>query len=196
MMFVRDIPEIPEIKNYDEELEAICEIIDDVRESIPVVPEVKILRIRIRRITESVQAGKEILFQIFLAGFENERCSRLWYVGWSNIQWIDERFRIVKDWIENLSEQVQTELNRLQEEKDTLDFETKTDFKTVHDRVGSLKDQIYGQLKEQSDIIWKLQKKLKENQKEFEIVITEKVEGEVAEFEDVTTETVKRFKNL
>ena len=36
----RDIPQIPEIKNYDEELKAICEIIDDVRESIPVVPEV------------------------------------------------------------------------------------------------------------------------------------------------------------
>ena len=35
------IPEIPEIKNYDKELETICEIIDDVKSNIPVVPEVR-----------------------------------------------------------------------------------------------------------------------------------------------------------
>ena len=37
----KDIPEIPEIKEYDAELAAICEVIDNLREQIPHVPEVK-----------------------------------------------------------------------------------------------------------------------------------------------------------
>ena len=39
---VRDnIPDIPEIKYYDDDLEKISEIIEEVRSQIPVVPEVK-----------------------------------------------------------------------------------------------------------------------------------------------------------
>ena len=37
----KDIPEIPEVKYYDDQLETICEIIDQLREEISVVPEVK-----------------------------------------------------------------------------------------------------------------------------------------------------------
>ena len=37
----KDIPEIPEIKSYDKELEKLCEIVDQVRSEIPVVPEIK-----------------------------------------------------------------------------------------------------------------------------------------------------------
>ena len=193
----KDIPQIPEIKNYDEELKAICEIIDDVRESIPVVPEVKYYESELEELHNTLQEVKKSIPDIPRWVYEtNDVPDFSWYINVrKTFNGIGENFGIVRDSIESLTEQVQTELNRLQEEKDTLDFETKTDFKSVHDRVGSLKDQIFGQLKEQSDIIWKLQKKLKENQKEFEIVISEKVEGEVAEFIDVTTETVKRLES-
>lgn len=193
----RDIPQIPEIKNYDEELKAICEIIDDVRESIPVVPEVKYYESELEELHNTLQEVKKSIPDIPRWVYEtNDVPDFSWYVNVrKTFNGIGENFGIVRDSIESLTEQVQTELNRLQEEKDTLDFETKTDFKSVHDRVGSLKDQIFGQLKEQSDIIWKLQKKLKDNQKEFEIVISEKVEGEIAEFVDVTTETVKKLES-
>tara|TARA_S200002703_G_scaffold127700_1_gene114382 strand:- start:5701 stop:8673 length:2973 start_codon:yes stop_codon:yes gene_type:complete len=190
----QSIPEIPEIKTYDKELEAICEIIDDVRESIPVVPEVRYYEEELETIKESVQAVKDSIptLPVWI-----EKVTEVPDFEWvaQTFTTIDERFRTVKDWIENVVTQAETELNRLQEEKETLAFESKTDFKTVHDRVSSLKDQIYGQLKEQSDIIWKLQKKLKENQKEFEIVITDQVDNKLDHLQDVTAETATRLQN-
>jgi hypothetical protein len=190
----QSIPEIPEIKTYDKELEAICEIIDDVRESIPVVPEVRYYEEELETIKESVQAVKDSIPTLPVWIEKVTEVPDFEWVG-QTFNTIDERFRTVKDWIENVVTQAETELNRLQEEKDTLAFESKTDFKTVHDRVSSLKDQIYGQLKEQSDIIWKLQKKLKENQKEFEIVITDQVDNKLDHLQDVTAETATRLQN-
>ena len=190
----QSIPEIPEIKTYDKELEAICEIIDDVRESIPVVPEVRYYEEELETIKESVQAVKDSIPTLPVWIEKVTEVPDFEWVG-QTFNTIDERFRTVKDWIENVVTQAETELNRLQEEKDTLAFESKTDFKTVHDRVSSLKDQVYGQLKEQSDIIWKLQKKLKENQKEFEIVITDQVDNKLDHLQDVTAETATRLQD-
>ena len=189
---IPEIPEIPEIKTYDEELKAICEIIDDVRESIPVVPEVRYYEDELETIRESVQSVKDSIPTLPVWIEKVSEVPDFTWVG-QTFNTVDERFKSIKDCVETLSSRIEDELSRIQEEKDTLAFESKTDFKNVHDRVGSLKDQIYGQLKEQSDIIWKLQKKLKENQKEFEIVITDRVENKVDHLQEVTTETAKRL---
>ena len=186
------IPEVPEVKSYDKELEALCEIIDDVRESIPVVPEVRYYEEELETIKESVQSLKESIPELPVW---IEKVTEIPDFEWiaSTFSSVDERFKTVKDWIENVTTQAETELNRLQEEKDNLGFETKVDFKNVHDRVNELKDQIYGQLKEQSDIVWKLQKKLKENQKEFEISFSDQVDNKVDHLQEVTEETAKRI---
>ena len=189
---IPEIPEIPEIKTYDEELKAICEIIDDVRELIPVVPEVRYYEDELETIRESVQSVKDSIPTLPVWIEKVSEVPDFTWVG-QTFNTVDERFKSIKDCVETLSSRIEDELSRIQEEKDTLAFESKTDFKNVHDRVGSLKDQIYGQLKEQSDIIWKLQKKLKENQKEFEIVITDRVENKVDHLQEVTTETAKRL---
>jgi uncharacterized coiled-coil DUF342 family protein len=191
----RDIPQIPEIKNYDKELEAICEIIDQVKSEIPVVPEVRYYETELEELRNTLQEVKQSVPDIPRWVYEtNDVPDFSWYVNVrKTFNEIGENFGIVRDSIQTVTQQVEDELNRLQEEKDVLQFETKTDFKEVHSRVSGLKDQIFGQLKEQSSIIWNLQKKLKENQKEFEIVISEKVESEVGEFIDVTNETVKRL---
>ena len=190
----QSIPEIPEIKTYDKKLEAICEIIDDLRESIPVVPEVRYYEEELETIRESVQAVKD---SIPILPVWIEKVTEVPDFEWvaQTFTTIEDRFKTVKGWIENVVTQTETELSRLREERDTLVFESKTDFKTVHDRVSSLKDQIYDQLKEQSDVIWKLQKKLKENQKEFEIVITDQVDNKLDHFQDVTAETATRLQN-
>ena len=189
---IPEIPEIPEVKTYDEELRAICEIIDEVRESIPVVPEVRYYEDELETIRESVQSVKDSIPTLPVWIEKVSEVPDFTWVG-QTFNTVDERFKSIKDCVETLSSRIEDELSRIQEEKDTLAFESKTDFKNVHDRVGSLKDQIYGQLKEQSDIIWKLQKKLKENQKEFEIVITDRVENKVDHLQEVTTETAKRL---
>ena len=54
-----DIPDIPEIKYYDDELKALTEEIDSLRENIPVVPEVKYYDNEIEAICEQIDLVKE-----------------------------------------------------------------------------------------------------------------------------------------
>jgi hypothetical protein len=57
----KDIPEIPEIKSYDKELEKLCEIVDQVRSEIPVVPEIKYYDAEIETICEQIDSVKEYI---------------------------------------------------------------------------------------------------------------------------------------
>jgi len=54
-----DIPDIPEIKYYDEELKALTEEIDSLRENIPVVPEIRYYDNEIEAICEQIDLVKE-----------------------------------------------------------------------------------------------------------------------------------------
>ena len=187
-----DIPDIPEIKYYDKELEAICEVIDQVKESIPVVPEVRYYEKELEELQKSIESIKESIPELPVwISKVTEVPDYTWIAQTFNT--VDQRFNIVKDSLETVSEQISVELNNIVERADTEEFETRTDFKTIHDRVSDVKQGIYNQLKEQSDIIWKLQKKLKSNQKEFEIAFTDRVEGLVGEHQDITAETTKRL---
>jgi len=187
-----NIPEIPEIKTYDKELEAICEIIDDIKASIPVVPEVRYYEEELEIIKESIQLVKQSIPSLPSWIDKVTEVPDFTWVG-QTFNTVDERFKIVEDCVETISSRIQDELNRIEEEKEVFAFESKTDFKNIHDRVGTLKEQIFNQLKEQSEIIWKLQKKLKDNQKEFEIVITDQVNNKIDDVSNVTAETVKRI---
>ena len=182
------IPEIPEIKTYDKELEAICEIIDEVKSNIPVVPEVRYYEEELELLKESIENVKNSIPELpqWIQNV-NEVPDFSWIGKTFNV--IDENFRIVRDSVETVSEQVQVELNKLIERNDVENFEIKTDFKTVHERVSSVKKEIFDQLKEQSNIIWNLQKKLKDNQKEFEII----TEDNVGSFKETTLEIVSKL---
>ncbi len=190
----KDIPEIPEIKNYDKELEAVCELIDQVKESIPIVPEVRYYEEELKVLEETLESVKESIPTLpkWIEGV-NEVPDFNWIGKTFNI--IDEKFRIVKDSLETVQEQISVELSNIHERADVENFETKEDLKSIHGRVGNLKDEVFDQLKEQSQLVWNLQKKLKNNQKEFEIVISEKVESLVDEHRDESLETTKRLEN-
>lgn len=137
----RDIPQIPEIKNYDKELEAICEIIDQVKSEIPVVPEVRYYETELEELRNTLQEVKQSVPDIPRWVYEtNDVPDFSWYVNVrKTFNEIGENFGIVRDSIQTVTQQVEDELNRLQEEKDVLQFETKTDFKEVHSRVSGLK---------------------------------------------------------
>lgn len=182
------IPEIPEIKDYDKELEAICEIIDEVKSNIPVVPEVRYYEEELELLKESIDNVKNSIPELpqWIQNV-NEVPDFSWIGKTFNV--IDENFRIVRDSVETVSQQVEVELNKLIEQNDVESFEIKTDFKTIHERVSTVKKEIFDQLKEQSQVIWNLQKKLKDNQKEFEIVVEDNVDS----FKETTLEIVSKL---
>ena len=186
------IPEIPEIKDYTNELEEITATIEQVKESIPVVPEVRYYEDELQALRESISKVEDSIPSLPLWIHKVNEVPDFAWVG-KSFNVIDEDFRGVRDTISTLAARVENELDRIQEEGDTKQFETKTDFKTIHERVSTVRKDIFDQLKEQSDVIWKLQKKLKTNQKEFEIVFEEKVGERFDAFSEVTKKTVENL---
>ena len=185
----KDIPEIPEIKDYAPELEELSATIQQIKEEIPVVPEVRYYEDELQALRESINKVEDSIPSLPNWISKVTEVPDFAWVG-KGFNVIDEDFRGVRDTISTLAARVTTELERIQEEGDTKQFETKTDFKTIHERVDTVRKDIFKELREQSTVIWNLQKKLKNNQKEFEITFNEKVGDRFDTFSEVTKKTV------
>ena len=188
------IPEIPEIKDYEPKLEEISATIQQVKEEIPIVPEVKYYESELQELRDSIGKVEESIPSLPTWIHKVTEVPDFAWVG-KGFNVIDEDFRGVRDTISTLATRVEQELEKIHEESDTKQFETKTDFKTIHERVDTVRKDIFKQLREQSDVIWKLQKKLKANQKEFEIVFNEKVGEKFDAFSEVTKQTVENLQD-
>jgi len=94
-----EIPDIPEIKYYDNELEKICEIIDELREDIPEVPEVKYYDTEIEAVCEQIDQVRD---------FISEKINDI-----PEIKYYDEQVNEIEDKLDFL----QTELTNLPEVK-------------------------------------------------------------------------------
>ena len=184
-----DIPEIPEIKDYAPELEELSASIQQVKDEIPVVPEVRYYENELEALRESINKVEESIPTLPTWIHKVTEVPDFAWVG-KGFNVIDEDFRGVRDTISTLAARVTTELEKIHEEGDTKSFETKTDFKTIHERVDVVRKDIFKELREQSTVIWNLQKKLKSNQKEFEITFNEKVGERFDAFSEVTKKTV------
>tara|TARA_R100001594_G_scaffold41925_2_gene73907 strand:- start:1087 stop:2862 length:1776 start_codon:yes stop_codon:yes gene_type:complete len=185
----KDIPEIPEVKDYAPELEEISANIQQIKNEIPVVPEVRYYEEELQALRESINKVEDSIPSLPNWISKVTEVPDFAWVG-KGFNVIDEDFRGVKDTISTLASRVTIELERIQEEGDTKQFETKTDFKTIHERVDIVRKDIFKELREQSTVIWNLQKKLKNNQKEFEITFNEKVGNRFDTFSEVTKKTV------
>ena len=91
----RDIPDIPEIKYYDEELRQLSEKLIEVRESIPEVPEIKEYDREVEAICEQIDLVREEI------------------KGLPKVKYYDEQVDAIEDRIDNL----QTEVTNLPEVK-------------------------------------------------------------------------------
>jgi len=184
-----DIPEIPEIKDYAPELEELSASIKQVKDEIPVVPEIRYYENELEALKESIDKVENSIPTLPNWIHKVTEVPDFAWVG-KGFNVIDEDFRGVRDTISTLAARVTTELEKIHEEGDTKSFETKTDFKTIHERVDVVRKDIFKELREQSTVIWNLQKKLKSNQKEFEITFNEKVGERFDAFSEVTKKTV------
>ena len=185
----KDIPEIPEIKDYAPELEELSATIQQIKEEIPVVPEVRYYEDELQALRESISKVEDSIPSLPLWINKVTEVPDFAWVG-KGFNVIDEDFRGVRDTISTLAARVTTELEKIHEDSDVKQFETKTDFKTIHERVDTVRKDIFKELREQSTVIWNLQKKLKNNQKEFEITFNEKVGDRFDAFSEVTKKTV------
>ena len=143
----KDIPEIPEIKEYDAELAAICEVIDNLRESqIPHVPEVKYYDDELEAVCEQIDWVKEYVQTLPEVKYYDEQISSIedrinnlpevkYYE--KDIESIKEDFEKLREdiklipdfsWIAKTFKDVDSDVNVLNDAVDTLSEKTRLEF--------------------------------------------------------------------
>ncbi len=91
----RDIPDIPEIKCYDEPLQKLTEYVEQIKESIPEIPEIKEYDNEVEAICEQIDLVREEIKDL------------------PEVKYYDEQVTLIEDRIDNL----QTEVTNLPEVK-------------------------------------------------------------------------------
>ena len=142
----KDIPEIPEIKEYDAELAAICEVIDDLKEQIPTVPEVKYYDDELEAVCEQIDWVKEYVQTLPEVKYYDEQISSIedrinnlpevkYYE--KDIESIKEDFEKLREdiklipdfsWIAKTFKDVDSDVNVLNDAVDTLSEKTRLEF--------------------------------------------------------------------
>ena len=93
----KDIPEIPEIKYYDKELESLSEQIIQIKNEIPTVPEVRYYDLEIEEICSQIDSVKE-----FISSSISDLPEIKYYD--TQVEEIEEKIKNIKDEISSLPE--------------------------------------------------------------------------------------------
>ena len=168
---VRDeISEVPEVRYYEKEVETICEQIDLVREQIKDLPEVKYYDKEIEAICSSIdQVRSEIPTFPKWVNEVNEVPDFSW-IG-KTFSVIDEDFTKVNDSIGTLKENIQLDIEKLVEENEVKHFENSVQFgtevKDLDTKLSEEKDKIWKELRSSSMRIWEYHKEFKDDDKKL-----------------------------
>ncbi len=148
----KDIPNIPEIKYYDDELEKICEIIDQVRLQIPE---------EIDRLEKNIEIFKNQIPTL------------------PDLSWIDEDLINLSDKIETLRERIEIDINSLIEDTEVKFFENKVDKNEIRSNIQKLdekyqkeKNDIWDEIKQSSIKIYEYHKEFKDDDRKLKKQIT------------------------
>ena len=179
---VRDnIPDIPEIKYYDDDLEKISETIEELRSEIPVVPEVKYYDEEIDQVKQTISDLPEVKYYDQEVSNLEESFSELKEFV-SNIPNYDDELNSLKDKfnydIQNVSESIEVK-----------DFESRVDVDTLKTSLKETTENIYEELKKSSDKINEHKLHLKDDDRKLKKqilgqynLLKENIEKKVKEF--------------
>ena len=179
---VRDnIPDIPEIKYYDDDLEKISQTIEELRLEIPVVPEVKYYDEEIDQVKQTISDLPEVKY------YDQE------------VNNLEGRFSELKEFVSNIPN-YDDELNSLRdkfnydiqgvsENIEVKDFEKKVDIDNIKTDLKETTKKIYEELKKSSDQIHEYRLHLKDDDRKLKKQILgqyntlkENIEKKVKEF--------------
>ena len=155
---IPDIPDVPEVKYYDEQISELQESIQEVRKDIPDIPEVKYYDSEISELKESIQEVKDN--------------------GLPDFRWISRSFDNVSDDYEKLNSLLarlkgnfDLEISNIVESIGVSKFETDTELKTLNkelvSKVEETKEIIHTRLKETSKNILSMKKEYKSSDKQL-----------------------------
>jgi len=191
----KDIPDIPEIKSYDEELYQLTCLIEELRKDIPEIPEFPEVRYydeEIQELKESIPTVPEVKYydadiQELKEGLQEVKERDIPDFRWISKSFtvIDEDFESVNDSIATLKGKLSQDVTDIVESIEVAKFESKVDSQRIDSRVDTaeesidtskreltekineVKDKIYEQLRDSSLEIWKLNKQHKDEDKKL-----------------------------
>jgi len=186
---VRDnIPDIPEIKYYDDDLEKISQTIEELRSTIPVVPEVKYYDEDIDQVKQTISDLPEVKYYDQEVNNLEESFSELKEFV-SNIPNYDDELNSLKD-------KFDYEIQQFSEKVEVKDFENKVEIDNVKSNLKETSEKIYEELKKSSDQIHEYRLHLKDDDRKLKKqilgqynLLKENIEKKVKEFNNKNIES-------
>jgi len=168
------IPEIPEIKSYDNELQELLTHIEEVKESIPEVPEVRYYEDDIESLKENIEGVRADIPKFPKWVNEVNEVPDFSWIG-KTFSVIDEDFEKVNDNLHTLKDTFNQDIENLSENLELRDFEKKVEIKEVKKYLQETKDKIYEELKETALKIWEHQRSFKDDDRKLKKSVLSKL---------------------
>ncbi len=193
---VRDnIPDIPEIKYYDDDLEKISETIEEIRSEIPIVPEVKYYDEDIEEVKQTISDLPEVKYYDEEVAQLDERINNL-----PVVKYYDDDLNAIRD-------KFNYEIQQITENIEVKNFESRVDVDTVKTNLKETTDKIYEELKKSSDKIHEYRLHLKDDDRKLKKqilgqynLLKENIEKKVKDFntkniesQNVITSSLKEY---
>jgi hypothetical protein len=176
-----NIPDIPEIKYYDDDLEKISETIEELRSQIPVVPEVKYYDEDIDQVKQTISDLPEVKYYDQEVNNLEGRFSELKEFV-SNIPNYDDELNSLRD-------KFNYDIQEVSENIEVKDFERKVEIDNVNSNLKETSEKIYEELKKSSDQIHEYKLHLKDDDRKLKKqilgqynLLKENIEKKVKEF--------------
>ena len=200
------IPEIPEIKSYDDELQELLAHIEQVKESIPEVPEVRYYEDDIESLKENIEGVRADIPKFPKWVNEVNEVPDFSWIG-KTFSVIDDDFEKVNDNLHTLKDTFNQDIDNLSENLELKDFEKKVEIKEVKEYLQETKDKIYEELKETALKIYehrnqfkdddrKLKKSVLSKLNEAKQNITKKIDESNSKYHDSNKEIKNYFNGL
>ena len=168
------IPEIPEIKSYDNELQELLTHIEQVKESIPEVPEVRYYEDDIQALKEDIEGVRGDIPKFPKWVNEINEVPDFSWIG-KTFSVIDEDFEKVNDNLHTLKDTFNQDIENLTENLELKDFEKKVEIKEVKKYLQETKDKIYEELKETALKIYEHRNQFKDDDRKLKKSVLSKL---------------------
>ena len=188
------IPEIPEIKSYDNELQELLTHIEQVKESIPEVPEVRYYEDDIQSLKEDIQGVREDIPKFPKWVNEVNEVPDFSWIG-KTFSVIDDDFDRVNDNLRTLKDTFNQDIENLTESFDTKDFEKKVEIKEIKKYLQETKDKIYEELKETALKIYEHRNQFKDDDRLLKKSVLSKLNEAKQNIEKKISESNSKYRD-
>jgi len=188
------IPEIPEIKSYDNELQELLTHIEQVKESIPEVPEVRYYEDQIEELKENIEGVRADIPKFPKWVNEVNQVPDFSWIG-KTFGVIDDDFEKVNDNLHTLKDTFNQDIENLTENLELKDFEKKVEIKEVKEYLQETKDKIYEELKETALKIYEHRNQFKDDDRKLKKSVLSKLNEAKQNIEKKIDESNSKYRD-